>query len=143
METFRYEDIIDLPHHVSQRRTPMSRLDRAAQFSPFAALTGFDGAIAETGRLTDREAELTEGSLAFLDEKLRLVQAAIHTRPEVSVTFFLPDARKDGGSYETHTGRVKKVDTYERTLVFTDGQIIPLERIYGLELMEPGIQAEK
>lgn len=129
----QYDDIIDLPHHVSATRPQMSMIDRAAQFSPFAALTGYDAAIRETGRLTDRRIELSEDSRAALDRKQQLLVECLADHPEVSVTYFIPDERKSGGAYVTVTGIVKKVDDYQRLLLLTDGTKIPLDDILDLE----------
>lgn len=129
----QYDDIIDLPHHVSATRSRMSMIDRAAQFSPFAALTGYDAAIKETGRLTDERIELSEESRAVLDRKQQLLLDNLADRPEVSVTYFVPDERKAGGAYVTVTGRVKKVDDYQRLLLLTDGTKIPLDEILDME----------
>lgn len=129
----QYDDIIDLPHHVSATRPRMSMIDRAAQFSPFAALTGYDAAIKETGRLTDQRIELTEDSRAALDRKQQVLMDNLANRPEVSVTYFVPDERKAGGAYVTVTGRVKKVDDYQRLLLLTDGIKIPLDEILDIE----------
>ena len=129
----QYDDIINLPHHVSATRPRMSMIDRAAQFSPFAALTGYDAAIKETGRLTDQRIELTEDSRAILDRKQQLLVDNLADHPEVSVTFFVPDERKAGGTYVTVTGRVKKVDDYQRLLILTDGTKIALDEILDME----------
>ena len=129
----QYDDIINLPHHVSDTRPRMSMIDRAAQFSPFAALTGYDAAIKETGRLTDEHIELSEESRAVLDRKQQLLLDNLADHPEVSVTFFVPDERKAGGAYVTVTGRVKKVDDYQRLLLLTDGTKISLDEILDME----------
>lgn len=129
----KYDDIINLPHHTSPKRPRMSMIDRAAQFSPFAALTGYDAAIKETGRLTDQRIELTEDSRAVLDRKQQLLVDNLANHPEVSVTYFVPDERKVGGAYVTVTGRVKKVDDYQRLLILTDGTKIPLDEILDME----------
>lgn len=115
-----YADIIHLPHHKAPNRPHMSMFDRAAQFSPFAALTGFDGVIAETGRLTDRKIELSEHEKILLDQKLTLIDDVIQDGhyPEVRVLFFMADLLKDGGEYQEYTGKVRKVDSVERTIVF-------------------------
>ena len=123
----KYDDIIHLPYPQKPRR--MSNYNRAAQFSPFAALTGFEAAIAETARLTDQKVELDEGGKALLDEKLRLIEENILENPEIIVTYFKPDLRKFGGAYEQKTGRVKKLDAYQRAVVFTDGMTIPIDDI--------------
>ena len=129
----QYDDIIDLPHHVSATRPRMSMIDRAAQFSPFAALTGYDAAIKETGRLTDEHIELSEESRAALDRKQQLLMDNLADRPRVSVTYFVPDERKSGGAYVTVTGQVKKIDEFARLLVLTDGVKIPLDDVLDLE----------
>lgn len=129
----QYDDIINLPHYVSPTRPRMSMIDRAAQFSPFAALTGYDAAIKETGRLTDERIELSEESRATLDRKQQLLMDNLADRPEVSLTYFVPDERKSGGAYVTVTGIVKKVDDYQRLLLLTDGTKIPLDDILDLE----------
>lgn len=105
----RYNEIINLPHHVSKTRPQMPMSDRAAQFAPFAALTGYDSAIRETGRLTDEKIELDEEALTALDMKFQLLVKAIDEEPEASVTYFKPDQRKDGGAYLTETGTIGKL----------------------------------
>lgn len=128
----RYDDIIRCSRPVSSRHLPMSRQDRAAQFAPFAALTGYDGVIAETVRLTDREIPLDVGAEAELDAKLRELQEIIHLHPKVTVTYFQPDQRKKGGAYVCMTGRIKRMDPDNRMLLFTDGTAVAVERIYGI-----------
>ena len=115
-----YADILMLPHHQAANRPQMSMHDRAAQFSPFAALTGFDGVIAETGRRTDRKIELSESQMTLLDQKLTLIDDAIRDgdHPLVTVVYFVPDAKKEGGSYQEYTGKVRQLDAVERKLVF-------------------------
>ncbi len=134
-ETHRYDDIIYLSRPVSKKRSPMSNFDRAAQFSPFAALTGYDAVIAETGRLTDTQIELDEGGKALLDEKLQTIREHLAQQPKVKLTVFCPDSRKSGGAYETVTGNVKKIDPVARILVLTGGEVIPIDRIYGIECL--------
>lgn len=129
----RYDDIITLAHPVSSVHPQMSRADRAAQFSPFAALTGYEEAIAETGRITDARVELEEDARSLLDEKLRQIQERIEELPEVSVTCFLPDGQKDGGSYATVRNRVRKIDPYERVMIMQDKSRIPLDEIVEIE----------
>ena len=131
----KYDDIIHLPHPVSTRHARMSRLYRAAQFYPFAALTGYDAVIAETGRLTDTRIELDEGGKALLDEKLQTIREHLEEHPAVKLTVFCPDSRKSGGAYETVTGNVKKIDPVTRILVLTGGEVIPIDRIYGIECL--------
>ena len=128
-----YEDIINLPHHVSKTRPQMSMLDRAAQFSPFAALTGYDAAIKETGRLTDEKIELDEEALTALDMKYQLLMDALADVPEVTITYFQPDERKSGGKYITTTGAVKKVDDFERRITMQDGAKIPMDDVLSID----------
>ena len=135
--THKYDDIIHLSRPVS-RRARMSHYDRAAQFSPFAALTGFDAAIAETGRLTDPRIELDEGGKQLLDEQMNALLEILDTQPEVTVVWFRYDERKAGGTYVSTTGHVKKVDTYNEKLILTDGRMIPLGEIYSIVINEKG-----
>ena len=128
-----YDDIIDLPHHVSATRPQMSMMDRAAQFSPFAALTGYDAAIKETGRLTDEKIEMDEDRKAALDMKQAYLIEMIDEQPEISITYFLPDEKKSGGAYVTVTGNLKRFDEYERLLILTDGKKIPMDDIADIE----------
>ena len=116
----RYNEIINLPHHVSKTRSQMPMSDRAAQFAPFAALTGYESAIKETGRLTDERIELDEEALTALDMKYQLLMDAFDDAPEVTVTYFRPDERKAGGKYITATGEIKKVDDFERRITMQD-----------------------
>ena len=115
-----YEDILTLPHHKAANRPQMSVHDRAAQFAPFAALTGFDGVIAETGRMTEKKTELSDSEKLLLDQKLTLIDDAIQSgySPLVTAIYFVPDTKKDGGSYQEYTGKVRQVDRVERKLVF-------------------------
>ena len=129
----RYDDIIDLPHHVSEMHPQMPMLDRAAQFSPFAALTGYDAAIVETARLTDQKRELTEEQKQVISKCLHDLQKRIKIDPVVTVTFFQPDDRKSGGAYRTVTGNAKKVDEYLGMLLLTDGTAIPFDSILSME----------
>jgi hypothetical protein len=128
-----YDDIINLPHHVSATRPQMSMIDRAAQFSPFAALTGYDAAIKETGRLTDEKIELDEDTRTALDIKQAYLIEMIDEQPEISVTYFLPDTRKSGGAYVTVTGNLKRFDEYERLMILTNGKKIPMDDIANIE----------
>ena len=129
-----YDDIIHLPHHRSKKHAPMPLIDRAAQFSPFAALTGHDAAIKETARLTDRKIELDEYEIAVLDEKLQRIKEQLKVYPEVTITYFQPDIRKDGGKYVTVTGKVKKIDEYAKAMIMEDGTRILIEDIIEIVL---------
>ena len=128
-----YDDIIDLPHHVSTTRPQMSRLDRAAQFAPFAALTGYGAAIKETARLTDKRAERSESELSELNERIHILTERIDEHPQVEITYFKPDEHKDGGAYLTVKSRAKKLNEYERFILLEDGMQIPLNDIYKIE----------
>lgn len=128
-----YDDILLLPHHVSEKHPPMSRLDRAAQFSPFAALTGYEAAVEETARLTDRRIELDEGEKEAIDQRLTLVQERLPEPTEVTITYFMPDKKKAGGAYVIVSGTVKKIDDYERTVVLRGGTGIPIDDILCLD----------
>lgn len=128
----KYDDIINLPHHVSKKHPPMSLLNRAAQFSPFAALTGHNEAIQETARLTDSFIELSEDRKRQLDKQLQLIQENPELEPEVEVTYFQPDDKKVGGTYVTVCGRVKRIRGQERQIVFTDGTVLPIDYLFEI-----------
>ena len=129
----KYDDIIDLPHHVSERHAQMPMADRAAQFSPFAALTGYDAAIVETARLTDRKRELSEERKQEISRQLNALQARIRTDPTVTAVYFEADGKKAGGAYRTVTGSAKRVDPLAGVLELTDGTAIPFDDILTLE----------
>ncbi len=128
-----YEDIINLPHHVSAKRPQMPMEDRAAQFSPFAALTGYDSAIRETARLTDARPELSEEARSALDRKLQAAAKAIPAQPALLFTYFRPDAKKTGGACVTVSGSLKKIDRGKRLLVLQSGEKIPLDDILDID----------
>lgn len=129
----KYEDIINLPNHRSKTRPHMSLHDRAAQFSPFAALSGHEAAIEETARLTETKAVLTEEEKARLNSRLLLLAKLLHERPEVSITYFLPDRHKEGGAYVTETSKVKKIDRFTNSIVMLNETIIPIEDIFSIK----------
>ena len=129
-----YADIINLPHHVSSTRPQMSMMDRAAQFSPFAALTGYDAAIKETGRLTDEKIEMDEESLNILNMKFQILARSLDDEPEVTFTYFKPDERKAGGAYLTASGVVKKIDDFERLIVMRNGTKIPMDDVLDFDI---------
>ena len=128
-----YDDIINLPHPTSVKHPRMSIQNRAAIFSPFAALSGHAGAIAETARLTERRMELDEDTKAELDRRQAILLEHIREQPEITVTWFQPDELKEGGAYLTTTGKLKKIDPIERTLVLLGGIRIQLEDVINLE----------
>ena len=129
----KYDDIINLSHPTSKKHPRMSLYARAAQFSPFAALTGHEAAIKETVRQTDAKQVLSEEVIAELNKKLYLIGETIGTQQMVEITYFVPDAKKDGGAYITCSGCVKKIDKYKHTVVMTDQTIIPIEQISNIE----------
>ena len=120
-----YDDIIRLPHHVSRNHPQMPMLDRAAQFAPFAALTGYEAAVGETARLTAERRELDPQKAEELNRRLTERAARLPDHPEVTVEYFVPDERKSGGAYVTVTGRVRRISVAEKTLVMEDGTVIP------------------
>lgn len=129
----RYDQIIDMPRHVSKRYARMDRLDRAAQFAPFAALTGYEEVIAETGRLTERRIVLDEDMKTILDSRLR---QALSTHRPVTITWFVADARKDGGRYMRVTSAIAKVDATRRTLTTESDTCIRLDDV--IDIVEAG-----
>lgn len=131
-EEFPYEDMLNLTPPISVRHAKMSIEDRAAQFSPFAALTGYDSAIKETGRLTDQRVELDEAAKSILDEKLSILQHQTEKQPEVVFEYFQRDQLKMGGTYCSIRGTLKKIDAYQRIVVMRDGMQIPVEDIVNI-----------
>lgn len=129
----KYQDIINLPHHVSKTHPQMPLYDRVAQFSPFAALTGYEDAIRETARLTDNWVQLSEDKKQELDEKLRQLIADRERTESVTIIYFQPDDRKEGGSYVTVTGQIKKIDDCSQKIFLTDGTKIDLGRIVDIK----------
>ena len=132
-DTGKYDDIINLPHHVSQKHRRMSLLDRAAQFAPFAALAGYEEAVKETRRLTDKKRELDDSEKEKLDDRLQIIKDSLEMHPIVEITYFVPDERKSGGAYVTSTGYVKKINTYKSILIMDDGTEIPIKEIVDVE----------
>ena len=128
-----YDDILHLPHHVSTERPHMPMLDRAAQFSPFAALTGYDEAIVETARLTDAKRELSEEQKDMIGRQLLALQERLKTDPQVTVTYFVPDSRKAGGAYKTISGAAKRLDKARGVLEMRSGITIPFDDMINLE----------
>lgn len=129
-----YDDIIDLPHHVSATRPQMSMMDRAAQFSPFAALTGYDAAIKETARLTDQKIDLDDYEKEEINDKIQLITEHLGEDFEVVITYFQPDSRKAGGAYVDAVGIVKKIDEYDRVIILQDGKKIPIDDILDIDM---------
>ena len=130
-----YEDILHLPHPVSKTHPRMPLMNRAAQFAPFAALTGYDAAVEETARLTDEKLTLDEEQQLLIGERLALLAERVRERPVVALTYFVPDLRKAGGAYLSVKAPVKKVDEYEGLLQLETGRTVPFDDIYSLELV--------
>ena len=128
----KYDDIIHLPHHTSSKHPRMTLYNRAAQFSPFAALTGHEDAIMETARLTQAQIELDEDMRVRLDEKLQILRAHNDMKAMVSFTYFVADGLKSGGKYITHNGSVHYIDTYHQRVIMSDGTIIPMDNIVDI-----------
>ena len=131
--TGNYDDMLQLPHHVSASRKPMAITARAAQFAPFAALSGYDAEVQEAGRLTDRPIEPDEYEKEAMNARLQLLARHLREKWVVSLVFFQPDERKAGGAYVTRTGTVKKLYETERLLTLTDGTVIPLDDLIALD----------
>ena len=129
----RYDDMLELPHHVSAKHPRMSRRDRAAQFSPFKALAGYEDAVREAARQTEEQIKLDDDALSILNAKLQILRRKIKSRPEIALTYFVPDRKKNGGDYVTVTGNVRQIDEIEKTLLLTDGSAIPIRDIIDLE----------
>ena len=124
----KYAHIIDLPHHVSKVRPQMTMYQRAAQFAPFAALTGHSAAISETARLTDKAIELSESECEVLNQKITLLLAHLDEHPYICITYFVPDLKKKGGKYETHSGSIKSWDEYEQRITW-QGMFQPVSAV--------------
>ena len=131
--TDNYDDIIHLPRHVSKRHPQMSLYNRAAQFAPFAALTGYGAAIAETARQTSPKIEMMEDNRQLMDRKFSILSSHLEEEPTISITIFQPDSRKLGGHYLTITGIVKAIRTNERIIILKDRKKISIDAIIGLE----------
>ena len=131
-EKFPYEDIVNLPPHISKRHPQPTMMDRAARFAPFAAITGYEEMVLEEARVTEERVDLDEGALSLLNEKLNMIQEFLDEEPEVTITYFEPDKKKSGGAYVNITGIVKRIDEYEHFVIMTDGKKIRIEDIYAI-----------
>ena len=132
-EKFPYEDIVNLPPHISKKHPQPSMMDRAARFAPFAAITGYEEMVLEEARVTEERIDLDEGALALLNEKLNMIQEFLDEEPEVTITYFEPDKKKSGGAYNSITGIVKRIDEYEHLVIMKDGARIFIDSIYDLQ----------
>ena len=130
---FPYEDIINLPPHISKKHPQPTMLERAARFSPFAAITGYEEMVKEAARVTDKKIELDEGSKEILNEKLLFVTEMCESDAIINITYFIPDNLKSGGKYTTVSGTIKRIDEYERRIILVDGTIIPIDDIYQID----------
>ena len=128
----KYDKIINHAHHVSKKRAPMAMHDRAAQFAPFEALVGYGDAVVETARLTDTKAERDEDRAAMLDRVQAQLEEIIRQRPRVTVEYFVPDSRKQGGAYVKYTGNLRRIDNINRKLIFEDRTELGMEDIYSI-----------
>ena len=128
-----YDDIIHLPHHVSKKHPQMTMLNRAAQFAPFAALTGHDAAIQETARLTSSQRLLDDSDNEILDRKMAIIRTKLAESPTLTLIYFQPDEHKNGGAYKSVTGQLKKIDDYLHTLILSDETTIPISSIFEIE----------
>ena len=128
-----YDDIINLPHHVSSRHPQMSMMNRAAQFAPFAALTGHAAAIEETARLTDEQHELADEDNEILNQKMAYLRENLHEHPTITITYFEPDRKKVGGAYKTIEGQLQNIDDYSQSIVLKSGEVIPLKSVLDLQ----------
>lgn len=129
-----YSDIIDHPHYQSKTRMPMSMINRAAQFAPFAALSGYDEAVREAERVTDHRPKLDESEIALLNDKLQYLHVTKGNHPAVSITYFVKDQTKDGGACETVTGTLKNIDAVFYYVVMDDGTLIPIADICAIDM---------
>ena len=129
----KYDDIINMKHPTSLKHPRMPRSDRAAQFSPFAALSGYEDAVEETARVTDEKRTLTDDEIDSINKKLNVILEHLRESPRVRIRYFVPDKRKDGGEYVTVTGTVKRIDEFESVILMSDGTLIPLADIRDIE----------
>ena len=132
-EYFPYEDIVNLPRHISKVHPQATMADRAARFSPFAAISGYEDMVKEAARVTEERIDITDAAKELLNEKLNMIIEFLDEEPEVTITYFEPDKKKDGGAYISITGTVKRIDEYERIVLMSDDKKIRTEEIYAIE----------
>lgn len=128
----KYDDIIEMEHHISKKHPQMSLYARSAQFAPFAALTGYEEAVKETGRETSSKIELDEEMKQILDSKLQILFERLKDKPEISITYFVPDTKKDGGEYITVSGIVRKINSFSQSIILIDNTVIPISEIIDI-----------
>ena len=132
-EYFPYEDIVNLPRHISKVHPQATMADRAARFSPFAAISGYEDMVKEAARVTEERIDITDATKELLNEKLNMIIEFLDEKPEVTITYFEPDKKKDGGAYISITGTVKRIDEYERIVLMSDDKKIRIDEIYAIE----------
>lgn len=132
-EYFPYEDIVNLPRHISKVHPQATMADRAARFSPFAAISGYEDMVKEAARVTEERIDITDATKELLNEKLNMIIEFLDEEPEVTITYFEPDKKKDGGAYISITGTVKRIDEYERIVLMSDDKKIRIDEIYAIE----------
>ncbi len=132
-EYFPYEDIVNLPRHISKVHPQATMADRAARFSPFAAISGYEDMVKEAARVTEERIDITDATKELLNEKLNMIVEFLDEEPEVTITYFEPDKKKDGGAYISITGTVKRIDEYERIVLMSDDKKIRIDEIYAIE----------
>ena len=132
-EYFPYEDIVNLPRHISKVHPQATMADRAARFSPFAAISGYEDMVKEAARVTEERIDITDATKELLNEKLNMIIEFLDEEPEVTITYFEPDKKNDGGAYISITGTVKRIDEYERIVLMSDDKKIRIDEIYAIE----------
>lgn len=132
----KYDDIINMPHHVSKKHPRMSLENRSAQFAPFAALTGYEDEVEETARLTDKRIEITDEIKNTINMKLKIIQEKLYTKPKVTITYFIPDNKKEGGSYKTITSNLLNIDKYKQLIILKDKIEVPVKFITNINIEE-------
>ena len=128
----KYDDIINMPHHISKKHPRMSLENRSAQFAPFAALTGYEDEVEETARITDKRIEITDEIKSTINMRLQIIQEKINTKPKVTIKYFIPDNKKEGGSYKTVTSNVLKIDKYNKQIILKDNKEIFISDIINI-----------
>lgn len=132
-ETFPYEDIIDVPHHISKKYPEPTMMERAARFHPFAAITGYEEMVLEAARITEARIDLDEEALTVINKKLNMLRESLDQEPKVTVTYFEPDKKKSGGAYVSVTDIVKLIDEYEQIVIMGDDKKISIKDVYSIE----------
>ena len=128
----KYDDIINLPHHVSSKHPPMSLEERSAQFAPFAALTGYEDCVKETARLTDERIDISDDAKEILNEKINNIIKIIDKNPKIKITYFIPDNKKSGGKYVTIEEKTKKIDEINQKIILVNGTKIDIKDIMNI-----------